>query len=142
MSPNPFQLISLLRLNFPIFGQWEPLNMSILIPEIFNMVLIIFDTYQVLQDVPSCIFCLRPKISHFSKKSWFLLVRKCVSRPQSGARNDHCYYSLGPFQWINCLCYICLFIYVCVYIGIYEFIYVFMYMYVFLYRIKYFMNSY
>ena len=83
--------------------------------------------------VISCIFCLRPKISHFSKKSGFLLVTKCVSRPQSGARNDHCYYLLSYYFWIFsvdkfyyklcvCVCiYMYMWVYICVkYIFIYE----------------------
>lgn len=33
------------------------------------------------------IFCLRPGISHFSRKTWYLLMQNGISRPPSGHRS-------------------------------------------------------
>lgn len=148
MDLNPLQLISLLQFNW-LFGEQEPMDMSILVPETLW-----HDTshFWLLLSITKCsriisyIFCPRARISHFSKKSWILLGGNCDSRPQSFARNDHCYTCLviisGPFQWTDYVSCMCVYVYTCawMYTRVYI-LYVYMHVYIYIYVHIYFYIS-
>ena len=53
---------------------------------------ITFWHYKILKGYS--ISCLSPRISHFCKDPWFLLLENCIRNQKLGSRSAHCYWEV------------------------------------------------
>ena len=68
-------------------GSWVPLTCSHHCVCVYLN--ITFWHYKILMGYS--ISCPSPRISHFCKDPWFLLLENCIGNQKPGSRNAHCY---------------------------------------------------